>query len=127
MDYDKEIRQKQEELRQLEISKRKEQLEQIIQELGFEDGDYIKYHNNIRTYYFKFSRNSCSINDEHIIINTRGIQETLGMMFNNYSIADPIFIDYNALSMTYKPFEKISKEDYNKIIDKMISDLENMR
>ena len=41
MDYDKEIKQKQEELIQLEISKRKEQLEQIIQELGFEDGDYV--------------------------------------------------------------------------------------
>lgn len=145
---EEEIEKKKKELRELEQKLNNEKLHAYIDNLGLKDGDYIRCSDNLcGAYYFRYFENAAKFEETHplgsiigdhelydtsktiirMTVQTHGLYESFTMMSGCTNIAYPIIIDFDSQFEIDRKIKKISKEEYERIINSTIEKLEDLK
>lgn len=145
---EEEIEQKKKELRELEQKLNNEKLHAYVDNLGLKDGDYIRCSDNLcGAYYFRYFENAAKFEETHplgsiiddrelydtnktiirMTVQTHGLYESFTMMSGCTNIAYPIIIEFDSQFEIDRKIKKISKEEYERIINSAIEKLEDLK
>ena len=148
---EEEIEKKKKELRELEQKLNNEKLHAYIDNLGLKDGNYIRCSDNLcGAYYFRYFENAAKFEETHplsslgsiigdhelydtnktiirMTVQTHGLYESFTMMSGCTNITYPIIIDFDSQFEIDRKIKKISKEEYERIINSTIEKLEDLK
>lgn len=148
---EEEIEQKKKELRELERKLNNEKLHAYVDNLGLKDGDYIRCSDNLcGAYYFRYFENAAKFEETHplsqlssivgdhelydtnrtiirMTVQTHGLYESFAMMSSCANIVYPITIDFDSRLEIDHKVKKITKEEYERVINSTIEKLEDLK